>query len=103
MTVLLIANYNCLSKAGKKRNRIAVIPYFYEISPNLKACARQIGVDTVFSSDFRSNKSTPFQTGVSGRKKAYRKKSVCCETGVVYEIPLEWGFKYARHAASVAD
>ena len=37
----------------ESRNRFAVIPYFHDISHNLKACARQFRVDTVFSSDFQ--------------------------------------------------
>lgn len=78
----------------KSRNRFAVIPYFHDISHNLKACVRQFGVDTVFSSDFRLNKLTQFQTGVSECKKAHREKSVCRETGVVYEKPLECRFEY---------
>uniref|UniRef100_A0A147BDN4 Putative reverse transcriptase n=1 Tax=Ixodes ricinus TaxID=34613 RepID=A0A147BDN4_IXORI len=78
----------------KSRNRFAVIPYYHDISHNLKACARQFGVDTVFSSDFRLSKLTPFQTGVSECKKAHREKPVSCETGVVYERPLDCGFKY---------
>lgn len=78
----------------KPRNRFAVIPYFHDISQNLKACARQFGVDTVFSSDFRLSKLTPFQIPTRKCKKAHREKSVCCETDVVYEIPLECGFKY---------
>lgn len=78
----------------KTRNRFALIPYFYEISHNLKACARQFGVETVIRSDFRISKLMPFHTGLSECKKSQREKSICCGNGVVYEMPLKCGFKY---------
>ncbi|XP_040071196.1 uncharacterized protein LOC115320437 [Ixodes scapularis] len=81
-------------KEQGKRTGFAVIPYFHEISHNLKACAKKFGVDTVFSSDFKLSRLTPFQTGANNCRKNHREKSVDCENGVVYEIPLECGFKY---------
>lgn len=47
----------------------------------------------VVSSDFRLSKLTPFQSGEIECKKEHREKSVCCENGIVYEIPLKCGFK----------
>lgn len=42
------------------RNHFAVIPYFYDISRILEACAKKSGVDMVFSSNDRLSKLMPF-------------------------------------------
>ena len=70
------------------------MPYFHEISHNVKACAKKFGVEVVFGTDFKLGNLTPFLTEKKGCQKAHREKSVRCESGVVYEIPLACGFKY---------
>ncbi|XP_040067690.1 uncharacterized protein LOC115312851, partial [Ixodes scapularis] len=81
-------------KTQEIRNRYAVVPYFHEVSHNLRACAKKYGVDVVFSTDFRLDRLTPFETAQRGCQKAHREKSVPCNVGVVYEVPLACGFKY---------
>ena len=81
------------------KRHYAVIPYFHGISHNLKACAKKFGVDVAFKSDFKLNRLTPFQTTQKVCPKAHRDKSVDCKEGVVYEIPLECGFKYVGQTA----
>lgn len=82
-------------KVGRSgRNRSAVVPYFHEISHNLKACARRFGIDVIFSSDFKLSRLTPFQKAEAECPKKHHERSVPCDNGVVYEIPLECGFKY---------
>lgn len=76
------------------RRRMAVIPYFHGISHYLKACAKQFGVETVFSSDFRLSRLTPFETEVHECRKGHREKSIACKNSVVYEIPMACGFAY---------
>ncbi|XP_040064250.1 uncharacterized protein LOC120838403 [Ixodes scapularis] len=78
----------------KSRNRIAVMPYFHTVSHNIKACAKKFGVNVVFSSDFKLGNLTPFQREKKGCQKGHREKSVPCEAGVVYDIPMTCGFKY---------
>lgn len=78
----------------KPKKRYAVMTYFHEISQNVRACAKTFGVDVVFGTDFKLGNLTPILTE-KGCQKAHREKSVECDSGVVYEIPLECRFKYA--------
>lgn len=75
-------------------SRRAVIPYFHDISHNLKASAKKFGIETVCTADFKLCHLTPFESGQKKCQKEHRDKSVPCEGSVVYEIPLECGFKY---------
>ncbi|XP_042144221.1 uncharacterized protein LOC121834568 [Ixodes scapularis] len=78
----------------RPKHRTTVIPYYHKISHNLKACAKKFDVDLVFSSDYKLSKLTPFHKSVRECTKMHREKSIPCDNGMVYEIPLECGFKH---------
>lgn len=53
-------------REGRPKKQYAVMPYYHEISHNVKACAKKFGADLVFSTDFKLEKIILFSFGDAG-------------------------------------
>lgn len=73
-------------------NRV-VIPYIHAISHNLLHVAKKFNISLVFRNNYRLDALTPFTKPIASCKN-HKRKFVCCESNVVYEIPFKCGFCY---------
>lgn len=69
-----------------------MIPYFNQISHNLKPCANKFGMDAMLSADFKTEPPDTFQVQQEDTPKGLLGEVGSLQEDVVYEIPLAFGF-----------
>ncbi|CAN7990421.1 unnamed protein product [Ixodes hexagonus] len=89
---LVSAKKKC--EVSPKPTKRVVLPFFHQISRNLRSIGNRHGVSTVFSNDYKLSRMTPFASAKDSCTKKHREKEVNCVMGVVYKMPFDCGLCY---------
>lgn len=86
------------------RELVVSLPYFHDVSHNLKALTGKFGITVIFKPDLRLNRLTPFLAEKeSGCSNNHKESSGSCDLNVVYKIPVKRGPCFGQTARSIND